>query len=179
MPSRLPAPYSNIGLLEGIAANSLDDDYYEIRPVNSKHPGGGTLITAIGLALFALLVTIASAQNRTDRPADQVELNTLIANIHNRKAAIEKGESQARKIRSDVAKLRALSSRTDPEFEALRVIASDISVTGPGVVVTADNSTKQNSGGRVTDIDLQLLVNGLWYAGAEAISINGSRLGTL
>jgi len=31
----------------------------------------------------------------------------------------------------------------------------------------------------VLDTDLQILVNGLWQAGAEAIAINGNRLGPL
>ncbi len=46
-------------------------------------------------------------------------------------------------------------------------------VTGPGVVITVDDAA---SGEAVRDEDLQLLVNGLWGAGAEAISINGKRL---
>jgi uncharacterized protein YlxW (UPF0749 family) len=32
---------------------------------------------------------------------------------------------------------------------------------------------------RVLDVDLQKIVNGLWHAGAEAISINGQRLTAL
>jgi uncharacterized protein YlxW (UPF0749 family) len=34
-------------------------------------------------------------------------------------------------------------------------------------------------GGTVLDEDLQILVNGLWQAGAQAIAINGNRLGPL
>ena len=33
--------------------------------------------------------------------------------------------------------------------------------------------------GRITDRDLQVLVNGLWYAGAEAVAVNDNRVGTL
>ena len=32
---------------------------------------------------------------------------------------------------------------------------------------------------RVLDVDLQLLVNGLWQAGAEAVAVNGHRLSVL
>ncbi len=32
---------------------------------------------------------------------------------------------------------------------------------------------------RVLDLDLQMLANGLWQAGAEAVAINGHRLSTL
>ena len=177
MPAEEPPPYTTTGLLEGIAENALDDDYYEVR--SNRIGGSRTITTALGLALFASLVTIASVQNRTDRPAEQVERNTLIANIQTRKSTIDKKNSQANKLIKDVAKLQALSSRTDPTFEALRVTTSDVPAQGPGIVITADNSSRNRQGGTISDIDLQLLVNGLWYAGAEAISINGNRLGTL
>lgn len=172
-----PPPYSAPGLLEGIADNALDDDYYEVRRPQGK--GNATVITGIGLALFALLVTVASVQNRNDRPADRLELNTLITNIQNRKATIEKRDAQADKLRAEVAGLNKLSNRTNPEFEALRATAADVAATGSGIVITADNSAADRPNGRITDSDLQLLVNGLWYAGADAIAINGSRLGTL
>jgi uncharacterized protein YlxW (UPF0749 family) len=40
-------------------------------------------------------------------------------------------------------------------------------------------ATEVDPRGRVRDGDLQLVVNALWAAGAEAISINGQRLGPL
>jgi uncharacterized protein YlxW (UPF0749 family) len=62
-------------------------------------------------------------------------------------------------------------------------------VTGPGLKVTladarpeADSdpvggTAQTNAGGQVRDSDVQLVVNALWAAGAEAISVNGQRLG--
>lgn len=177
MPEEPQPPHKTTGLLEGIAENALDDDYYEIR---ANRPGGSrTITTALGLALFALLVTIASVQNRSDRPAERIERNTLVANIQIRKSSIDKKNSEATRLSVDVAKLQALSSRTDPAFEALRVTTADRAANGPGIFVTVDNSKSDTAAGRVTDTDLQLLVNGLWYAGAEAISINDNRIGTL
>lgn len=40
-------------------------------------------------------------------------------------------------------------------------------------------TSADNSDDRVLDLDLQILANGLWQAGAEAIAINGHRLSTL
>ena len=179
MPDGLP-PHTSSGLLEGIAQNALDDDYYEVRPGDSARSGGlKTFASGLGIALFASLVTIAIIQNRNDRPVNQVERNSLVSDIQSRKSTIDKGEAQVNKLRADVARLRALSNETNPEFEDLRVTTADRSASGPGIVVVANNSTKNNTDGQITDIDLQILVNGLWYAGAEAISINGNRLGTL
>jgi uncharacterized protein YlxW (UPF0749 family) len=62
-------------------------------------------------------------------------------------------------------------------------------VNGPGLLVTLANadpkaaadpvggSAGQDPRGQVRDGDLQLVVNALWAAGAEAVSINGERLG--
>jgi len=173
-----PPPHTSSGLLEGIAQNALDDDYYEVRAPRSSS-GVKSVASGIGIALFALLVTISIVQNRSDRPINQVERNTLVSDIQSRKSTIDKGEARVTKLRAEVAKLRALSNETNPDFEDLRVTTADRSARGPGIVITANNSTRKNADGSVTEIDLQILVNGLWYAGAEAISINGNRLGTL
>ncbi len=61
----------------------------------------------------------------------------------------------------------------------MRIETGDLAVTGPGIRIVAGNSTQRNTDGVITDNDLQILVNGLWYAGAEAVAINGQRIGTL
>jgi uncharacterized protein YlxW (UPF0749 family) len=67
--------------------------------------------------------------------------------------------------------------------------AGFVPVTGPGLLVTLANAApeadedpvggapEEDPRGRVRDGDLQQVVNALWAAGAEAISINGQRLG--
>jgi len=63
-----------------------------------------------------------------------------------------------------------------------------LAVTGPGLEITLDDASSVNdpqaapaagSGtgpGRVLDRDIQIVVNGLWAAGAEAVAVNGYRL---
>jgi uncharacterized protein YlxW (UPF0749 family) len=67
--------------------------------------------------------------------------------------------------------------------------AAAVPVKGPGLLVTLADAKPNADGdpvggqsatdprGMVQDGDLQLVVNALWAAGAEAISINGQRLG--
>lgn len=175
-----PSTSTSRGLLEGIAEGALDDDYYEVRNLDpGQSRGGKTVASGVGIALFASLVTIAIMQNRSDRPVNQVERNTLVSDIQNRKSTIDTRAGQVKKLRADVARLRARSNGANPDFENLRVTTADRAASGPGVVIAADNSTQDNLDGIVTDIDLQILVNGLWYAGAEAISVNGNRLGSM
>ena len=68
------------------------------------------------------------------------------------------------------------------EAERLSVWAGTTAVDGPGIQVTMADSERASRGEpgtedeRVKDVDLQVVVNGLWAAGAEGIAINGHRL---
>ncbi|WP_418605355.1 DUF881 domain-containing protein [Georgenia sp. SUBG003] len=70
------------------------------------------------------------------------------------------------------------------QVRGLGVASGHVAVSGPGIVVTLEDSPAAQRGvvgaedERVTDVDLQVLVNSLWASGAEAIAINGQRLGS-
>lgn len=175
-------PDRAIGLLEQIADTALDDDYYVVRAGRySQSRELNTVLTGVVVALFALLVTLAVVQTRSDRPATERERESLIANIDARKKLLASREKSAASLRAAVAKLRASADRTDPAYESLRLAAGDRAARGPGITmtVTPTSNDNQRTNNRFTDNDLQILVNGLWYAGAEAISVNGHRIGTM
>jgi uncharacterized protein YlxW (UPF0749 family) len=168
------------GLLEQIADTALDDDYYVVRAGDyAQSREFNTTLTAVVLAAFALLVTMAALQTRNDRPATERERNTLISDVAARKELQTARETTAERLRKEVASLSSSVDRFDPAYQNLRVLTADGGAAGPGIVVVASPSTHDNDDGIITDDDLQILVNGLWYAGAEAISINGQRIGTL
>ena len=59
--------------------------------------------------------------------------------------------------------------------------AGTVAVTGPGLVVTMRDAVPllgetDSASKRVLDYDLQVVVNSLWGAGAQAIAVNGHRL---
>lgn len=58
----------------------------------------------------------------------------------------------------------------------LGIAAGTVPVAGPGIVVTLDDSSAASSAERIQDFDLQVLVNALWAAGAEAVAVDGQRL---
>jgi putative membrane associated protein len=61
---------------------------------------------------------------------------------------------------------------------ALALASATVPVSGPGITVTlTDRATPGKGSGAVRDQDLAMVVNALWGAGAEAISINGQRIG--
>jgi uncharacterized protein YlxW (UPF0749 family) len=166
------------GLLERIAETALDDDYYVVRssPRDQSHRFNSVL-TGVMLAVFALLVAIAAIQTRSDRPASERERATLIGDIDSRKTLLAARQDRAAALRDEVRRLQASAVGFDADLEELRLLASDRAAQGPGVRLR----TSPGPGllGDITDRDLQVLVNDLWYAGAEAVSVNGKRIGSL
>jgi uncharacterized protein YlxW (UPF0749 family) len=174
------APMRAEGLLEQIADTALDDDYYVVR-AGEQAPSRkfNTPLTALVLAAFALLVMVAAVQTRNDRPATERERSTLISDVAARKELQATREATAERLRKEVADLSGSVDRFDPAYQNLRLEAGDVAATGPGITVVVSPSTLGNTDGSVTDDDLQILINGLWYAGAEAVAINGERIGSL
>ncbi|MDR1701599.1 MAG: DUF881 domain-containing protein, partial [Sporomusaceae bacterium] len=67
-------------------------------------------------------------------------------------------------------------------LQAVKMKAGLLSVTGPGVIITIDDSKRPSKPGEnpnlyiIHDDDILKVINELWSAGAEAISINEQRL---
>ncbi|WP_332662783.1 DUF881 domain-containing protein [Aeromicrobium sp.] len=174
------APKRAEGLLEQIADTALDDDYYVVRAGDyAQSREFNTPLTALVLATFALLVMMAALQTRNDRPATERERSTLISDVAARKELQAEREATVQRLREEVADLSASADRFDPAYQNLRLETGDLAATGPGITVVASPSALQNPDGSISDRDLQIMVNGLWYAGAEAVAINGQRIGTL
>jgi uncharacterized protein YlxW (UPF0749 family) len=174
------APTRAEGLLEQIADTALDDDYYVVRAGDyAQSREFNTVLTALVLAAFAVLVTMAAVQTRNDRPATERERSQLISDVAARKELQADREATADRLRKEVQDLSASVDRFDPKYQILRLEVGDIAASGQGITVVASPSTQGNLDGTITDDDLQILVNGLWYAGAEAVAINGQRIGTL
>jgi uncharacterized protein YlxW (UPF0749 family) len=174
-----PTLPSGTGLLEQIADSALDDDYYVFRgsePPSKRRTG---LVVGLVVALFALFVTTAAVQARNDRPSSELERRTLAADIEARQKTLDERRATAAGLQAEVRSLQSSSDTAEDRPADLGVIAAAKAAHGPGIVITVDGSRKDTADGTITDHDLQILANGLWYAGAEAVAINGNRIGSL
>jgi len=145
----------------------------------------GALLGASALALRA--PTTATSKIKSD----------LVARIEDRRAHADAQTRLIDTLRNQIntAQAAALTARSQTglaaELSKLELEAGTVPVTGPGVVLTVDDAPTQAAPvapdanprtvtgpdqGKVIAKDLQVIVNGLWDAGAEAISINGHRL---
>jgi uncharacterized protein YlxW (UPF0749 family) len=160
---------------------------------------GRSAIAVIAAVALGLLLTTAWLQTRGTRPAGVLAREQLAAEIQRQDAAAGRLQQQnaalLAQIEADRARQLELSAQGGlaDDVARLALVTGAASVTGPGIVVTVDDAesvddpadgsdprTEQGSDdGRVLDQDLQLVVNGLWDAGAEAVAVNGQRLTAL
>ena len=155
-----------------------------------------TMLIIVAILIGFLLSASALALRTPTTTASRIKQG-LVARIE---AGRTHADSQTRLIASlrqqiNTAQAAALSRQSQTglttELEKLELAAGTVPVTGPGVVLTVDDAaTKAEADapdtnpraatgpdqGKVIASDLQIVVNGLWEAGAEAISVNGHRL---
>lgn len=143
------------------------------------------LATALGFGLMA-----ATDVLRSSAAPRLVAREGLIGQIEARSAIQETLIAGNGELNEEIRLLQesALSAQ-DPallaQLEILGVTSGIQPVAGPGLVVELRDSERSAtepdlySDERVQAIDLQLVVNAMWAAGAEAVSVNGSRVGGL
>lgn len=193
-------------MLEIVMAGVLEDSYERAaaervavtratpgtNPASTRPTHGARLrspITAVvGLALIGLLLTWAVVQTYGQRPEVAAEQAALVKRVQDETARTDQLSARKDQLNGEVEALRTgrlptAGSAQASTLAALGVADGALAVTGPGVTVTADDAdasavpgAKADPAGRILDIDLQYLVNGLWAAGAEAIAVNGQRL---
>ncbi len=178
-PPAAPTSWSGTGMLERIADTALDDDYYVFRGSQPPPTWRTGVVVGLVVTLFATFITTAAVQTRNDRPATELERRTLAADIEARQKILDQRRTTAATLSAEVGSLRRSGDTEQSQPADLDVLASSAAVDGPGIVVTAESSKDGSAAGRITDRDLQVLVNGLWYAGAEAVAINDNRVGTM
>jgi uncharacterized protein YlxW (UPF0749 family) len=148
------------------------------------------------LALAGLLAAVtydqaaAGAQGREEvRSALVSEVEAESETTDRLAADLESLRAAVTAARDDALAASAVGQRVLGRVEDAELAAGALPVSGPGLLVTladagpdADEdpvggTTEADPRGQVRDGDLQLVVNALWASGAEAVSINGQRLG--
>lgn len=152
---------------------------------------------ALVMVVIAGIVIGVSIRQRQHQATDrQAASAALINQIDQRQEQVTARRAQATDLRGEVASLRETALNTSQEGQQLldaltehEAQAGLLPVTGPGIEITVADPPPQEGNdpvgqpqptaqeGLVTDTDLQSAVNALWAAGAEAIAINGSRIG--
>jgi uncharacterized protein YlxW (UPF0749 family) len=189
-------------LLDDVLAETLDPAYAQAaaRKAGADEPARshrGRLLVALTMLAAGLLVAVtydhaaATAQGRQQVRAALIEDIQRSSDVGDELTAeLEELRVEVTRTRDDVLAVSATGQRALDELARAEQGAAAVPVTGPGLLVTLANaapnadddpvggSTEEDPRGRVRDGDLQLVVNALWAAGAEGVSVNDLRLGT-
>ena len=193
-----PPPQAVMGLLNYLTATSLDEDYAHVSARRAAEPPAEAAETSqklrrpsiaglVALAIFGMLVATAAVQ--TSRTAEDAAArhDELVKQVLDRKASLAALQDRAQSLRSETQTLQTVLLQATAEGRAVQsrlarlgLATGALAARGPGVRVVVDNGpSTSGDNAEVLDVDLQKMVNGLWLAGAEAISINGQRLTSL
>ncbi|MDP9428894.1 MAG: DUF881 domain-containing protein [Actinomycetota bacterium] len=193
-------------LLDQVLAETLDPAYAQAARARgegvagesalpSRRPGRQLAVAAV-MAVAGVLAAVtydqaaAGAQGREEvRAALVAEVRGESASTDQLAVDLEALRGQVTAARDDELAATAVGQRALDRLEEAETAAGVAPVSGPGLLVTladaepdadADpvgGTAEADPRGQVRDGDLQLVVNALWAAGAEAVAINGQRLG--
>lgn len=138
-------------------------------------------VAVVGLLVAGLLFGIAASTTDANESRSATTRTALLDDIDRAQGRqTELGAAET----SLAAEIRAAQSSLGvagplATVSALEFAGGGTAVHGPGVRVILDQApgaATGSGGGGILDRDIQLLVNDLWAAGAEAISVGGIRL---
>ena len=177
---------ASMDLLNEIIRHPVDPDY-AIAAARPHGPQRRWPLTLVVIMIGAMLA-VAALQTTRSAPAVETERRELISRIQAGEAGQDRLHARIDSLSVEITELRstALGANTTTqdrldEIASLELAIGSTPVTGPGLIITVDDapSANRDAPDRVLDTDLQMLANGLWRAGAEAIDINGHRLSNL
>ena len=185
--------FESPALFIDITTITVDPAYVEASARRANDPDAKPARPTTVLALGALLAVggvwgVAAAQTRERAPAAAELRAALVKQVNERAALTGKLAEDRARLEAETAVARearladtAAGRRLSDEVARLELAAGGVAVSGPGLVVTLDDAEVDGESGetRVTDADLQSVVNALWAVGAEAVSVNDQRIGPL
>ncbi|MGP9537005.1 DUF881 domain-containing protein [Brachybacterium sp. AOP43-C2-M15] len=185
-------PYSPTSLLRALTADpygvdTLRQDEHpaaEAAPPDSAAMRMVTVLLALVLG-FAVSVSVLGLRDEAasaDGPRALLEQEVL-----GTRAEAEQLEQRQSELEGQIAEAQSAVLEEAGAAERLgdfERAGAAVAMSGPGVVLVLQDSAPlpsspgggSASANRVTDGDVQIAVNGLWAAGAEAIAVNGQRV---
>ncbi|MBK9724904.1 MAG: DUF881 domain-containing protein [Actinomycetales bacterium] len=199
IPSRTGPVDASMRLLTEIMDHPLDPGYVaaaqrrttlgELQPRARR---GVAVITALvlGFALTVSAVTLRRPVTGAAKVRSDLVERILAVRAHDDQVGARISSMEAEIDQYQAAALELTGNEAiSAELGRLTAATGAEAMTGPGVSLTLDDALESGVGGgsdprnstgftdgRVTARDLQIVVNGLWQAGAEAMAVNGMRL---
>ena len=150
-------------------------------------PAPSRVAVSLAAGLLGFLAVQAASQPR-EAPTRGIRRLEIVDLIRQQDQRVRALRTEVRSLRRDLAEASRMGPATAEvrataaEVDELAAMAGGGGLSGPGVVVTLDDSDLSRSpSGDPNDLviheqDIQTVVNALWRAGAEAVAVAGHRL---
>lgn len=189
-----PRPDASMTLLREVMERPLDPGYDEAmaRRARGSRPERGAQRAARRMLVLALAVAIGlggvwAARSLRNPLPEASARQVLIEQIRERTEIGDALAAENAELREQIQDMQEqafgeTAAQAIADAQELGITAGTTAVVGPGIVITMEDSDRAQRGEpgteeeRVTDFDLQVVVNALWASGAESIAINGIRL---
>jgi len=187
-PERDPA--ASMALLQEVMDPPLDPGYTSWSEAREsaglpRSTGGRTLLLLVTAIVLGFLLSVAAQTLRTPDPVAASTRQQLQERIEATSQVGDERVAQIEELRAEIAALQAGVSQPragQDRTAGAEQRAGATAMVGEGVVLTLNDpplTADSKDGERVLARDLQVIVNGLWANGAEAVSINDQRLTSL
>lgn len=192
-PQFIPVP----SLLRSLLSEHLDPGYAAAAANRTgRSRATGWVWQALAALLVAAVFAAAVAQARSLEPGIHAEQQVLAGSVRSAEASTDDLAGRRNALRKHVDDVQRRQLNDDAEgrellagLDQLSLAGASTQVIGPGLTVTvtdpgvsrnlSDVSKQRVAGSQqiILDRDLQLVVNSLWASGAEAITVDGVRIG--
>lgn len=197
-PQVIPVP----SLLRSLLSQHLDPGYAAAaadREAGKAQRGRTSRWTWQVLAALAVatVFAVAAAQAQSTAPADREAQQVLAGSVRSAEAGADEATAKRDALARQVDAVRRRHLEGDQQGQQLlgdldqaNFTATATAARGPGLTVTvtdpgmsknlSDVSKQRVAGSQqvILDRDLQLVVNSLWASGAEAVAVDGVRVGS-
>lgn len=183
--------------LVDLVLNSHDPGYREA--AERRKAGGGGLrwydrpATALGCLLIGFVLVVAYIHTNRGAPAAKQTHDRLVQRVRTAERTADRMAKQVTTLDGQVSSVRSAgigSGTLADQLAAEQLAAGQTAVSGPGLEVRlADPPTPDQDKGNdregstpigathvLTDGDIRSVVNELWADGAEAVSVNDTRI---
>jgi uncharacterized protein YlxW (UPF0749 family) len=174
--------------LDALITDALASDYENLTQ-NSKTERTRVSFVVVAATLITLIFGTAIAQTRGLASENSSTRDALVERVKAADRRVQELEATVLTAENNLLKAEAaalagtsLGDQARSRLDRLREATGQTEVFGDGVSVTIDDApqdlllNEELPPGQVIDRDLQIIVNGLWQAGATDIAINGRRL---
>lgn len=188
-----------MSLINEIINHPIDPAYEQVAQARQEaglpqHTSGRSPAFIIVCVLIGFAMAAAALALRVPQTQATAQKDALVSRVDAAQHRIDAANAAIQQTQQEITTLQNQAlEREDQQALADRLAQAEITsgtvpITGDGVVLSVNDAVDTNAGsgddprnlddvnGRLTSTDLQILVNGLWQGGAEAIAINGQRL---